>query len=306
MSTLLLTSPAWRPSPEQVRAIKANFCGAKDQSGRVIFDPFISGQSGADREDWYQRKRAAGLTHVVVQPAVSYPGAPYAAPDLRSDPQGWRALLLDVLGHGFVPVVMMTSGDPGTAREITDTVWPAQLLDAAADLVPWCIWCQGWETGGGWRASEVSAALRWQQTHLPGGVIAFEAQPGRWTGASYPVEPDDPWQGDELGFWRSHGGEGIDVFLYETAHGSALLQEPCDPADDGCWLNRWHDGVIRLGAGYAGWRIVPICLWETVAYDYWHGQASDADAGRIAAAGDALAAAAGVRVTFGNGLPATQ
>jgi hypothetical protein len=52
-----------------------------------------------------------------------------------------------------------------------------------------------------------------------------------------------------------------------------------------------------------GWRIVRLCLFETVAWGAWNGYNKPGYARDVATAGKALADSYGVRVSFGNGLP---
>ena len=122
------------------------------------------------------------------------------------------------------------------------------------------------------------------------------------SGASNPLEPDDPWQGDEAGFWKAWGGEFIDICLYQS-DADAVYQGACDPTLDNCWLNRWTDGVVRLGTGYNGWRIVPICLAEGPAYTYIRGESTSDQARAWATAGRDVALSYGVTITYMNGLP---
>ena len=287
-----------RPTRDQVLNIRANFCGMQDAQGRAMFTDFLGGLPRSEREDWYARQRAAGLTHLVICTNAG-PYHWWHAPtyDFRHDPAQFRALLLDVLGHGFVPVVMMTSGDDQTWHEILGEVW-AGLWPAVRDLQGSCVWANGYETGGAWPSKAVSDTLRWMQAHMaPETVIAQECIPERGTAASWPVQPDDPWRGDEIGMWKSCGGERVNVFLYETGHGSGFYD----------FAPRWHDIVPRLGMGQHTWRKMErICFFETGAENFFDGtDGVDAHQLQLAAqSAQAIAESYGLTtLTFGNGVP---
>lgn len=271
--------------------VRANFCGSRDAQGRIIFDPYII----AGPEGWLAQKRAAGLTHVVMCPVANYPNYPMPSMDLRADPDAFAVNVSRVLDHGLIPFIMLTTGDGGSAEDI-DRYWPDLLraLDAEARYV---ILCPGFEVvgpGGGWTSAQLSKGLQTIKRLRPESVIAVHLQPERATGASHPVEPDDPWQGDEAGFWTSHGGELADLFAYQTPHGPKLLN------GDG-WEDRWVEVITRLGTGERGWRQVPLCFFESVAYDYYHGTASEADAVRVRERAQELCQQHGIDCTWGNG-----
>jgi hypothetical protein len=131
--------------------------------------------------------------------------------------------------------------------------------------------------------------------------------PGRASASSNPIEDDDPWQGAESGMWKSHGGEFVEGLLYQS-EAVRPNDDRCDPADDGCWLNRWEDVVPRIGAGMNGWRIlggqyVGLVYFEGPAYYYYRGQSDDAFARRIATAAQGICQKYRVTCGFGNGLP---
>lgn len=293
-AALLLGGGRIMPTREQVLDIRANFCGAHDAQGRVIFDPFIASLALAERADWYTRKHGAGLTHLVVAPNCSYPGSPIPGFDFRRSPLAFRALLDEVLAQGFIPIVMMTDGGLQGPGEILGDTW-AQMWPAVSDLQSWCVWVPGWETGGAWRAKDTSDVLLWMaRTFAASTVVALECIPERGTAASWPVEPDDPWRGNEIEMWRSFGGERVNAFFYETGHGSGLFS----------FDSRWDDIVSRLGAGQHGWRPLERCVFfESVAYDYYHGRCTDAQRDDLTARALRVYTTYGVTPAWGNGVP---
>lgn len=290
-----------RPTREQILAIKANFISMRDSQGRVMLSWLWPVLPPDVQQDWLNRWRAEGLTHVVVCPVMQYPGNRLGEggidieADWRAQPARFAAAVTRLLDEGFIPIVQMTSGDGGTGHDV-DVYWSG-LLGALDPVVKYCVLSCGFEVvgpGGGWTSAQLSRGLT--VLGWTGAVIGVHLQPERATGASHPVEPDDPWQGDEAGFWKSHGGELADVLLYQTPHGSKLL------AGDG-WEDRWIEILDRLGIGARGWRKVHVCAFEKTGYDYYHGACSDADVVRTSNRARDLATARGVTVSFGDGLP---
>lgn len=317
-----------RPSKEQILDVKANMISMRDATGTVMLSWFWPLLSPEQQADWESRWRAAGLTHVVMCPVMQYPGYPLAA-DWRTEPDRFAGAVTGLLGRGFIPVIQMTSGDGGTGQDV-DIFWPG-LLGALSPVLPYVMLSCGFEVvgpGGGWRSAELSRGLITLHNVQPG-AIGVHLQPERATGASYggsgtqaqtppgyvwhdyqdPTQPgigafiedDDPWQGDEAGFWKAHGGQFADCLLYQTPHGRKLLD--VDAQGVGGWEDRWIEIIDRLGIGAKGWRKVALCLFEKTGYDYWHGHATDADVVRTSNRGRDLCTARGVTCSFGDGLP---
>ena len=190
-------APAPRPGRDRVLNMRANFFGGLDCRGARIFDPMIAVVT--DRECWYSAKKADGLTHIVLSPAFQYPG--FTSFDWwHNDPAQFRELMLDVLNHGFVPVVLLAQGEHFTERNRGHVTNPAltehldrdfeRMLTAWKDLAPFAVWVPGWEVVGPpeywWTAFQLTHAID-RMTALLGdsAVIAVHAQPNRVTGASY-------------------------------------------------------------------------------------------------------------------------
>lgn len=150
--------------------------------------------------------------------------------------------------------------------------------------------------GGGWNSAELSRGLETIHARRPEAVVGVHLQPERATGASHPVESNDPWLGGEPEFWRSHGGQYADVLLYQTPHGSKLLT-----GND--WEDRWIEILDRLGIGALGWRRVGVNFFEVTTFDYYRGGAQDADNVRLANRAKQLCDVRGVPCTFGSGIP---
>ncbi len=116
--------------------------------------------------------------------------------------------------------------------------------------------------------------------------------------------PDDlgKWGGAEAEFYKMAGGEFIDLVLYQ-AQADSIDAPNCDPAQEDCWLNRWADGVLRVGGGLNGWRVIPLCLAEGPAYSFIRGRSTPEQARAWAKAGGDYAKELGVTVSYMNGLP---
>ncbi len=301
-----------RPTRAQVLDYKGHLADLTDSKGRVIWTPALSGASPEVRKEWLATIAANGGTHVPLgdfQPGVTYPGVEWANPDWTHNPEAIHALLLEILdtpgptGAGLVPVVFLHSGGPNPRPTLTQFFPVAvQAFEGLWDsilTIP-----TGWEpVVGDWHSADVSWALETWHAYAPRALIGYHGSPARLVGSSNPLEPDDPWQGAEAGFYTSHGGQFIDIALYQTPHGRELYDD-CDPASDNCWLNRFSDYVTRIGAGFHGWRQIPIALYESCAYEYFHHNATVQQCRQLAQrARDKVCLPAGVRCGFGNGLP---
>jgi hypothetical protein len=312
--------------------VRGNFCNLYDSSGMPIFTHALPGAPPEKFAEWMRLQVEAGSTHLIF--GCLRGGDPY---DLRDgtrlypwdNPNYWNDLpafrkfverLLDypsASGAGFTPVILIGDG-PSMMPE-----WP-RLADALEGLDERLVMAIDYEPViGDWRSSEVSKGLRLLRKLFPKAVILHHFSPERWVSSSNPEEPDDPWHGGEGAFGHEHGGEVIDIVAYQLPHGDGIYK-PCtcdlsksptaplfghhpwfkeDP--EWCWLNRFEDGVARYGQGYHGWRRIPVCLMETVAYETARRRKGvSADARRIATDGrDKVAALWGVTITYGNGLP---
>jgi hypothetical protein len=228
---------------------------------------------------------------------------------------------------GFSPICFLAADTP--EQPILETT--QALKDAG--LLPYVICVPAWEPipTNYWRSVQMSNALEGMKA-IGGSeiVLGVHLQPGRWSMASfagvipatdptppgtavleefvdpetgvlmkYLIEDDDPWRGDEQDAWKSHGGQYVDIFLYQFEHGFTQTTAPD-------WQNRWRDGIPRMGNGLNGWRVMPVCAFETVLYDSYRGNCNETRAREIAGeARDIAWKEFGVSVTFGNGCPLT-
>ena len=310
-----------RPSLADVYNIKANFLSLRDSLNRVMFSWFLPNLDTATEQDWWAKYQAAGVRHVVLDHNIAYPN--YFAPsrDLRGQPDILTSYASRLLDNNFIPIVMLTTGDAGTQIE-PDAFWPSYrdsfqrlepcLIGNNADGTPGtpcAVLAIGFETGGpcsAWTAAQISHALLVGHQLMPNAVWAWEGCPERFSGASHPLQADDPWQGNEDAFWTSNGGEFLQIMLYETPHGPMLLdpagasgqfchlESPC-----GAWEDRWLEGLTGHGFG----RRVPISFFEVTGSDYKGGGVTDDTVLRINDRALRLCQLAGQTCTFGNGLP---
>src|SRR5262249_25558562 len=159
-------------------------------------------------------------THVVLCPVARYPGYPRGFPeipprDLRLEPAAFVRYVTELLDDRLVPIIFLTTGDAGSASDV-DTFW-SPLLSALAREARYVWLVPGFEVvgpGGGWTSAQLAHGLQTIHDLRPEAAVGVHLQPERASGASNPLEADDPWRGDEAAFWRSHGGEHADALLY--------------------------------------------------------------------------------------------
>lgn len=294
----------WHPTRAQVLDVRMNFGSYQFDDGTPILEWFLPHFTDGQLGQFWARVAGSHDTHVMVSPHLHYRS--YEVPGGDLTPAQLHDVIVDLRDHHhLIPFVMLSTGDGGSGTD-PDTIWPsyfAALGDVKADAV----WCLGWEVGAnaGWTSKQILHGVHVLRAWLgPQGVIAFESLPERFTGASHPVEPDDPSGGDEPGWWRLPDAQQIDLFAYETPHGSKLMNPACTSADaPDCWLNRWREGVQRLGVGGVTWPKVRLVLFETNTMDCYndHGQCSAF--GRLTAAGLAVCREYGITCGYGSGAP---
>lgn len=281
-------------------------------------------RAGDVADEWDRNWKARGYTHIALSRKYGYPGSPIEGRDFTID--RFVELVIEVLDRGFAPVLFLS--------DLPDEpILPTVQALKDAGLLPFVICVPSWEPipTSYWRSRQLSDVLIGMK-EIGGDAITIDVhlQPGRWSMASYAgtvvdngqplppgtkvkeryfddetgqwmlylIEDDDPWEGDEQGCWKSHGGQHVDQFLYQLEHGFTQTTEPD-------WQNRWRDGVPRMGNGLNGWRIMPICLFEGVLYDSYRGHCDETRAREIAADAASIAwSEFGVQIPlFGNGAP---
>ena len=215
----------------------------------------------------------------------------------------WLEALDRVLAAGLVPVVMLDPGNAYPGSDYLRTVIraiPASYYDRA-------IWCCGWETvAGAWTSRQFfDANLALREELGPTALMACHLTPGRASFSSNPVEPDDPWQGDEVACWHDHWGafgHPFAVFLYQSPpppEGAAF-----DVTAPDSWGERAKEVADRfLGLpGAPDWFAGitrPTLIWfEATATTFIRGQSSSAWARQVARDAQTLGYQG-----FGNGLP---
>jgi hypothetical protein len=296
------------PTESELHHVQANFCNLTDQENRVIFTADLAGLDPATRHAWLTQLIAAGSTHVVLSPmGGNYPGTPFSPFNLLGQPEAFAQIVREIMtytgpnGKALTPVVLLDGGEAGFTTRI-DQYWDG-IAAALNDVKDRILIVPGWELI---KASEVtSAEYAYALTvlHRQGWPhIWAHLSPGRASASSNPVEDDDPWQGAESGMWKSHGGEFVEGLLYQS-EAVRPNDDRCDPADDGCWLNRWEDVVPRIGAGMNGWRVMHLVYFEGPAYYYYRRQSDSAFARQIATKAKAMCDKYQVVCGFGNGLP---
>jgi len=205
-------------------------------------------------------------------------------------------------GKGMVPVIF-TDGGPGNPKPRLQTLFPvlSQALDGLDDSV--LVIPAGWEpVMGDFTSAEVSWALETWHEYRPRSVVGFHGSPGRLVGSGDAGQPGDPWRGSTSAFYTSHGGQFVDIALYQLPHGREIYRD-CDERRDDCYLNRWEYYVARIGAGLDGWRALPIVAFETTAYEFFRGQSTEAQAREVATRMKRVCDKWKVSCGWGNGFP---
>ena len=289
-------APAIAPPVSMDAQIKANFCGSRTPWAEVCFDIFLADWTLEQRQQVYAMKRTAGLTHLVLAVEGGYRDQHVF--DWRQEPEKLKALIAEVLDQGFRPILALSSGDGGTGANLG---YLGPLLDALGPLASECHLFPAWEcVKGGWTSKQLADCLATIYRHVSNPYAWFHGSDGRACGSSNPIEADDPWQGDEPGFWKSHGGERLKGLFYQSESGRVLLQadnEPLDYLGQRGYRGRLKECLMRVQDGERGWKPVRFCVFESVAMDYFAGGCSDADVTRVARE----CAALGVK-EFGNGI----
>lgn len=312
MSIILFSGgSAPQPTREERKDVRANFCNIDDKNGLCIFTAFLpSAVTMGKYVDWMQRLVDAGSNHVTFSPfSNTYNTYPIDNFNWLDQPKRFADLVYKVSetrganGKAITPILFMDDGSPNPIPRIVQ-YWPA-MADAMAGFRDRLIIVPAWEPViGDWLSSELSYSLEVAHSLWAESLLGWHGSQKRWVGSSNPVQPSDPWQGGEAIFYKSFGGQYIDIPFYQ-AQSDAVMFPNCDPAKDDCWLNRWYDGLIRLGNGVNGWRQMdaPICLAEGPAYLAIRGVVNNHDARVWATAGKQMADSVGVRASFMNGLP---
>jgi len=320
------------PGRDQILDYRGCLGTLTDSLGRCIWTPALPGADAATRQDWYRILRENGATHIPFGPFEAGPAYPgivhWDNPDWTLDHAAIRALCDEMLsvpsasGYGFVPVIFADGGggNPLPRLQVMLRTLTVALrgIEGSVMAVP------AWEpVVGAWRSYEVSWALENLHAAMPDVLIGYHGSPARLVGSSncdphdtvnctvYGYEPDDPWKGGEAAFYTEHGGQFIEMALYQTPHGDELYRA-CTCATplekfghvDSCWLNRAEDYIARIGAGYNGWRKLKLCLYEVGTYETTRGWRTAAESiAQSRNCRDLVAAKWGVVIGFGDGIP---
>ena len=272
------TDPGPLPIPSSMLDIRTNFCGMLDDYGHPLFDVYYPTLSNGDRAQWRNRHLAFHHTHMTLCAVAKYPGQPWWTDmDFRVDPTLLINAMQEVIDVYMTPIVFLSSGDGGTGATFATDATPIMNAAVTAGIQNKCIWVPGFEVvgpGGGWTSKQLSDALILMHATLGNAAPLYvHLTPERPTGASHPVEDDDPWQGDEVGFWTSHGGEYLTGLLYQTPHGDKLLRpetQPVEPSGYRGYIDRIIEIHDRSLTGGTGWRQVRVAIFETIASDFFH------------------------------------
>lgn len=209
-----------------------------------MFDPFWSSLPPARRAEWIEDKTARGLTHIVLSRAYRYPR--YEARTGFAGSDGLDGVTLAARAHesyqgGLWPLVWLYDDDADGQAAVYD----GRMRAMAEALVPVADELGGvspaWEIAGTWPSQVIIDAgvlLHDVLGRLGVPLILHGSDKERCTGASYPVEPDDPSRGDEAGWW--YIADKYTDYFWQSRHGSdgpSFSDGDADP-DGGTWLGR--------------------------------------------------------------------
>lgn len=345
--------PLLRPGPVSSRPrlitvaespqIRENFGSMRDRQGRLMFQIFIGrlwlDGDLASIDDWMARAKDAGLTYFSVGTySGDYHSYPLRGFDFRGQMDKF-ASMLDYLqrypaadGGAFRFSWHMTDGGSGAALEY---VKAREWADAVRKFEPYLVPGPGWETVGGCSDWTTEINLTWLKSIDAAFKVAPSFThncPGRLALSSFPVEPTDPYHGDEVGSYSPpHGGELPRYVFFQFEHGRAVTTSCGRTVDDGsgrglkypppddCALSRFDDVVARAGAGICaddyghgtlcGWRyakssrpLFPVAFEGCTMDLYAGGTDLDCDE-RLANAALRVYEFYGVTPMFGSGLP---
>lgn len=212
---LKVTLKAAEPPPDPLK-VYGNFCNLKDSTGRVVFSSSLAAQTPEMRKEWIGLERANGGTHYFLSIQTGYTSYPPVINFYTSNRMTeWLKVLDEVLAANLVPVVFLHSGDSYPGQGYFHGV----MLSIPTKYYNKCIWVVGWETvAGGYtsRQFKESNEIVYSYIHPYKGLLAAHLSPGRLSFSSNPVEPDDPWGGDEIRCWREWGWDRFDILLYQS------------------------------------------------------------------------------------------
>ena len=296
-----------KPTPEQIRNVRGNFCNLTDSKGRVIFMPFIMSLPSDEREEWYSLLRAAGGTHITLAVTYFYHSAenvyPIPGKDWRDDILGWVKLFWEAVDHGFIPDVALTQGDGSWDDVNSDSMWfyyhGIQLVNKifltswkynGEKINEWALWRYEWEA---------------DPPSFEYCIPVLREAVGENAQISIHMQTDylDP-SGDGNAFWRKPEiiAANINVFLYQNypympgeldQYGQPLWENSAIQSADrifptgspmpGAQGHLYYDsrsGTTLTHPGYAlGPRYIPdnvtTCFFECVAYWYTRHRVND-------------------------------
>ena len=211
--------PVVKPSQPatDIALVMANFCNLTDSVPRPIFSSCLAGQSPEMQDEWITRERLAGGTHMVFSIQAGYTDYPPEINFYVENRMGeWLTTLDRVLNASLVPVVFLHSGGSYPGSDYFHGV----LSEIPRDYYDRCLWVPAWEpVRGSWSSRQFrEASLAIRAALGPSPLMGCHLSQGRLSFSSNPVEPDDPWHGQEAACWREQwGGDGhpFAVFLYQ-------------------------------------------------------------------------------------------
>lgn len=254
------------PTREQVLNYKASFCSHRDSLKNVVFDPAFSNASDKMRYDWLKVKNRMTVTHMVLCPINRYPAYDHIVPSFDFQSPSDLAIkfiprVYEVQNAGLIPHIKITNGDPEDQARVEDGRFrrTCEILRDAG-LSKYCVWDSGWENFGAnpsWSTLNITRAFN-IMVDVFGEDLVMAAHinstgNGRCTWASWPVQPNDPTNGDEMGAHYCEGGKYVSLYMYQIDMTNELnpVVDPmiwytADPNGPENLYNRWAECLERF------------------------------------------------------------
>jgi hypothetical protein len=262
--------------------------------GRIVFDPayFCANEvTPEDRKQTYAIKKRMGLNAIVLQTPDGhvYPGYKgFSIPDWRQRMDLMKALVDEVIAHGFLPLVFLTTGNNVDDLGLYDGELRRKTrVFAGYGKAAW--FSGGWEMTGSQNPTistkQVNEMLKIMHEELGDGALLFVhgADWERCTAASYRgsnpdiqppgciwvndtwVEADDPSQGGEIDWWYTPEALWCKAWFWQSRHGGA------GPSyNDDTELKAWRGRAIECQIRFLepGMRPPPMVAYEHGAPDW--------------------------------------
>ena len=254
--TTLSSPPAWRPSPERIRAIRGDYLGmfaeTVTRGSRGWFTAQYCGESPDRRTEIRRETNARSYTHLLVTYALTYPG--YLPFNLASEPERFRDCLNELFADALVPVVIVVQSEAfgfEPTRVRVEPVWNQLVSIVGCDRMP--VQIMGWEWNDFVTLQDQRALTQLARQTCPAAYLGVHFTPDRWAASppriNDPGASNDPWNGSEADYWHDMQALGVNALFFQSGDRSRDL-----PAFRGRLgeLSRRLRGTIDVPPAYTG------------------------------------------------------